>query len=215
MLIDLTDITWGIALTIWVGFVTLYLSRIIADKKGTYVARKFIHILGGGVVAVLGPFVFSSPLIPIILPYILTIYLLLHRKGKMLSWFQDKGDMGEVFFTFSFGTILLLSWVLIPSFWDPGNKLLYVALLPLFYMSFGDGITGIIRNYVYGKRMKGNWGSLGMLVLCATLGYLLLSYVGLLSGIIATVLEKYGKLDDNLTVSFGTFLFLILTLRFL
>ncbi|AWR96447.1 phosphatidate cytidylyltransferase [Acidianus sulfidivorans JP7] len=215
MLLTINDVLWGIVLTLWVMFVTLYLSKIIANKTTIYVARKSIHMLGGGIVAVISPYVFSSPFLPIILSYLLSIYLLFHRKGKMLDWFQDKENQGEVYFTFSFGTILLISWLIMPNFWDPGIKYLYVALLPLLYMAFGDGVTGIIRNYVYKKRVKGLWGSVGMLVVCASLGYFLLSIYGLISGVIATIVERLGKVDDNILVPFVSFLFLLLTVKFL
>ncbi|ARM74928.1 phosphatidate cytidylyltransferase [Acidianus manzaensis] len=215
MLLTINDILWGVILTLWVMFVTLYLSKIIAKKTTVYVARKSIHMLGGGVVAVISPYLFSSPLLPIILSYILSGYLIFHRKeGKMLNWFQDTENQGEVYFTFSFGTILLLSWLIMPNFWDPGIKYLYIALLPLFYMAFGDGVTGIIRNYVYKKRIKGLWGSLGMLVVCTVLGYFLLSIYGLISGILATIVERIGKIDDNILVPFVPFVFLLVTVKF-
>ncbi len=211
MLVSLSDIIWAIVLTIWVMIVTLYISKYVAKKSTIYVARKTIHILGGGVVAAISPFVFSSPLLPIILSYLLTAYLIFHRERNPLSWFQDKENRGEVWFTFSFGTVLLLSWILIRNFWDPGSKYLYVALLPLFYMSFGDGVTGIIRNYVYKRRVKGWWGSLGMFIVSSILGYYFLSIPGLISGILATIVERMGKVDDNILVPFIPFVFLYIT----
>ncbi|MUM65239.1 phosphatidate cytidylyltransferase [Acidianus infernus] len=211
MFITLTDIAWAIILTIWVMIVTLYISKYVARKTTIYVARKTIHILGGGLVAVVSPFVFSSPLLPIILSYLLTGYLIFHRERQPLSWFQDKENRGEVWFTFSFGTILLLSWILIRNFWDPGSRDIYVALLPLFYMSFGDGVTGIIRNYVYKRRVKGWWGSLGMFIVSSFLGYYFLSIPGLISGILATIVERIGKVDDNILVPFVPFILLYIT----
>jgi hypothetical protein len=88
--VTLTDIAWAIVLTIWVMIVTLYISKYVARKTTIYVARKTIHILGGGLVAVVSPFVFSSPLLPIILSYLLTAYLIFHRERQPLNWFQDK-----------------------------------------------------------------------------------------------------------------------------
>lgn len=215
MILTLSDILWGSLLIVWVAVVTLYISKIFAKKFNIYVARKVIHMMGGGVVAILSPLLLSSPLIPIVSAYLLTVYLLVHRKeGKMLSWFQDTQDIGEVYFTFSFGTVLLLSWILQPTFWSLDSKFLYVALLPLFYMSFGDGITGIIRNYVYKKRVKGFWGSLGMLIISSSLGFVFLSIPGLISGILATFLERIRNIDDNLTVSLVSFLFLYIVIKF-
>ncbi len=215
MILTLTDILWGSLLVIWVAVVTLYISKIFAKRFNIYVARKVIHMMGGGVVAILSPLLLSSPLIPILAAYLLTVYLLVHRKeGKMLSWFQDTQDMGEIYFTFSFATVLLITWILQPNFWSLNSKFLYVALLPLLYMSFGDGVTGIIRNYVYKKRVKGLWGSLGMLIVSCCLGFIFLSIPGLISGILATLLERIKKIDDNLTISFVSFLFLYVVIKF-
>ncbi|MFP3170623.1 MAG: phosphatidate cytidylyltransferase, partial [Sulfolobaceae archaeon] len=52
MLLTIGDVEWGIALTIWVATVTLYISKLVSKITTTYVARKVIHMLGGGVVAV-------------------------------------------------------------------------------------------------------------------------------------------------------------------
>lgn len=207
MIITLGDIAWGIGLTIWVAIVVLMISRWVYSKTNSYVARKSIHILGGGVVVILMPFVFSSPLVPIILSYGLTLYLLVHRKHKLLYWFQESDNEGEVFFTFSFGTLLLLYWLLF-RFWDPPD--VYVVILPLLFMSIGDGITGIIRNYVYHKRVKGFWGSIGMLIFSVTSGYLLLSIPGIIAGIIATLVERLKKIDDNISIPFIAFISLII-----
>ncbi|AWR99140.1 hypothetical protein [Metallosphaera hakonensis] len=214
MLVTIKDVVIGLIYVAWVAIVTLKLSKIVARKTNTYVARKFIHMAGGGVVAVTSPFLLTSPLIVIIASYLMMFYLLIVRFRKPMSWFQERGNMGEVFFSFSFGTILLLSWLLEPNFWHIGDKYLYVALLPLIFMSFGDGVTGIIRNLVYGRRFKGFWGSVGMLILTLPIGYFLLSVPGMLSAILATAVEVLPFLDDNLSVSFFSFIFLYAAIRF-
>ncbi|MEM0294308.1 MAG: phosphatidate cytidylyltransferase [Saccharolobus sp.] len=212
MLITARDIVWGIILSIWVGIVILYISKIISKKFGTYIARKAIHMLGGGVVAILSPFVFTSPIVLIIVSYLMMTYLIVSRLLKKdMNWFMEKGNLGEVYFTFSFGTILLIMYLLDSNYWD--GKLIYVALLPLIFMSFGDGITGIIRNIVYKRRVKGFWGSVGMLIFCSIVGYFTLSLPGLISGIIATIVEILPYIDDNITIPFLSFLFLYLTVK--
>jgi len=213
MLITISDLLWGLVLVAWVGVVTLKLSKFVERLTNNYVARKFIHMAGGGVVAVVSPFVLSSPLVIIVSSYSMAIFLLTRRRTKPLEWFQERDNMGEIFFSLSFGTILLISWVLYPNFWHLGDRHLFVALLPLLFMSFGDGITGIIRNYVYGRRFKGLWGSLGMFLLSAPLGFFLLSVPGFLAGVVATAAELIPFVDDNLTVSFISFLFLLGTVN--
>ncbi|GAJ22543.1 unnamed protein product, partial [marine sediment metagenome] len=69
----------------------------------------------------------------------------------------------------------------------------------------GDAITGLIRSKVYGREVKGAWGSLGMLVTCLILAYFIQPYaIGVAGAIAATLAEKYTKttnyVDDNLTI---------------
>ncbi|QIW25093.1 phosphatidate cytidylyltransferase [Sulfolobus sp. S-194] len=206
-LLTLADILWGVILTIWVGIVTLYISKIISKYTSIYVARKAIHMLGGGIVAALSPFVFTSPLVPIIASYTLMTYLIVRRiKNGIMGWFQEKDNYGEVFYTFSYGTLLLIMWVIDGNYWS--TKDVFIPLLPILYMSFGDGVTGIIRNYVYKRRVKGFWGSVGMAIVCIPLGYYLFGLYGAISGIVATIVEALPLVDDNLSIPFVSFLFL-------
>jgi dolichol kinase len=208
IILTLNDIIFGIIFSCWVAFVTLYLSRIFAKTFNTYVARKMLHILGGGIVAIFSPFVFSSPLIPIIASYIIMGYLLITRKyGRVLKWFQEESNIGEIYFSFSFGTILLIMWIIDNNFWYSNE--VWITILPLIFMSFGDGITGIIRNYVYKERKKGLWGTFGMAIFCTSVGYLVYGLIGVISAIIATIAELSTKVDDNLTVPFASFLTLL------
>ncbi|BCU67437.1 phosphatidate cytidylyltransferase [Sulfolobales archaeon HS-7] len=194
------NIVWGIILTVWVTVVTLFISRIVEKRTNKYVSRKIIHMLGGGVVATLAPFVFSTPLIIIIMSYLLTIVLLVSRLGrKGFYWFQEKGNYGEIFFTLSFGTLPLVLWIQNHQYWNMRPEI-WVAIVPLMYMSFGDGVTGILRNYIYKKRVKGLWGTVGMLIVSSVIGYIYLGLLGILSAIIATFAEILPKIDDNITI---------------
>ena len=213
-IITASDIVWGVILTAWVAIVTLYISKIISKYTSIYVARKAIHMLGGGVVAILSPFVFSSPLIPIIASYALMGYLIVRRfRDGIMGWFQENNNYGEIFYTFSFGTVLLLMWLLDGNYWL--SKDVFIPLLPIYYMSFGDGVTGIIRNYVYKRRVKGLWGSLGMAIVCIPLGYYFFGIYGAISGAIATIVEVLPLVDDNLSIPFVSFLFLYATVKLL
>ncbi len=211
-LLTFADIGWGVSLALWVVFVTIVISKYVAKRTTIYVARKAIHMLGGGFVAIISPFVFSSPLMPIIDSYLLMgVLLYVKLRKKEFNWFQEHGNYGEVFFTFSFGTLLLIMWVIEPMYWF--SKDVFIAILPLIFMSFGDGITGIIRNYIYKRRVKGFWGSIGMLIFCTIAGYLVFSIPGLIAGIVATAVEVFPLIDDNLTIPFSSFLVLYLLIR--
>ena len=213
-IITVNDVIWGVILSVWVATVTLYISKIVSRHTSIYVARKAIHMLGGGIVAILSPFVFSSPLVPIIASYTLMSYLMVRRfKDGIMNWFQEKNNYGEIFFTFSFGTLLLLMWLLDGNYWS--TRYVLIPLLPIYYMSFGDGVTGIIRNYVYKRRVKGLWGSLGMALLCIPLGYYFFRIYGAISGVIATAVELFPLIDDNLSIPFISFLFLYVTVKLL
>ncbi|BCU69428.1 phosphatidate cytidylyltransferase [Stygiolobus caldivivus] len=212
MLITIGDIVWGVVLTIWVAIVTLYISKVISKMTTPYVARKVIHMLGGGVVAILAPYVFTSPLVPIVASYVLMMYLILHRaKKNYLNWFQDENNRGEVYYAFSFGTLLLIMDILDGNYWETRN--IFIPLLPIYYMSFGDGVTGIIRNYVYKRRVKGFWGSVGMAAISIPLGFYFFGIPGAISGVVATLSEVLPFIDDNIAVPFFSFTFLYLAIK--
>lgn len=85
----------------------------------------------------------------------------------------------------------------------------WLAIVPLCFMGGGDAITGIIRSKVYGKEVKGNWGSLGMLATCLILAYFIHPYwVGAAGATAAVMAERFTKttkyVDDNLTIPLGS-----------
>ncbi|GAJ21795.1 unnamed protein product [marine sediment metagenome] len=72
-------------------------------------------------------------------------------------------------------------------------------------MGGGDAITGLIRSKVYGREVKGNWGSLGMLITCLILAYFIQPYwIGAIGAVTAVITERFTKttkwVDDNLTI---------------
>jgi len=73
-------------------------------------------------------------------------------------------------------------------------------------MSFGDGITGIVRNLKYKKRTKAWEGSLAMLICCSLIGGLKMGLVGVLAAISATLVERTEIIDDNISIPLISFL---------
>ncbi len=72
-------------------------------------------------------------------------------------------------------------------------------------MGAGDSITGLIRSRVYGREVKGNWGSVGMLGTCLILAYFIHPYwIGAAGAVTAVLAERFTKttryVDDNLTI---------------
>jgi len=195
------DAPYAAVLLLWVIFVSFYLAkkayeaairRGYPERSGTYFGRKVIHILGGGVVAVLLPIVFREPVLPLLMAIILTIAVYIpHRTGKLYRWFQDPDNMYEVHFTLAWGIIAFTLWFIDPTYW--------LATVPLLYMSWGDGVTGIIRNLRYRRRVKGWEGSLAMLIVSIPIGAVL-GYIGILSAVLATLSEKQPIIDDNIAI---------------
>ncbi len=178
------------------------LSKKYSETSARYLSRKSIHILAGGVVAIVVPFVYREPITPFVLSLILTLLLFYNRKQKkMMSWFQETSNFYEVDFTLMWGFSILIGW-----FFD---RNLWLGALPAIYMSIGDGITGIVRIIVSKKRYKGVEGSLAMLASIAPFS-VILGYGGLISAIAGTLAEKQNIIDDNIAVPIVSLLTLIL-----
>ena len=129
--------------------------------------------------------------------------LLLYARGFRPKTFRGVGGSGrpqalaEIHFP---ATGIVLIGVLWGIFNQP-----WLAIIPLCFMGAGDAITGLIRNMVYGKEVKGNWGSLGMLLTCLVLAYFIHPYwVGAIGAVTAVIAERFTKttkyVDDNLTI---------------
>ena len=186
----------------------LYLANIFYDTKVIphHVSRKLGH-LGGCVGFLLCPFLFSSFWWPLILITAFTILLLFARWRKP-TLFRGVGGSGrlqalaEVHYPATGIIIIAIGWGVMGEPW--------LAIVPLAFMGGGDAITGLIRNRVYSREVKGNWGSLGMLLVCLTLAYFVKPYwLGAAGAIVAVLFEKFTPtrhyLDDNLTVPLASF----------
>lgn len=206
----LNDFYITISLFVWVIFVVKYLSRWIHDlaiKKGyppdsaVYFARKIIHIFASGLVALSLPFLFKEPFLPFFSAIILAVYTYLpHKKDKLYHWFQKKENIYEVNFCLMWGLVILIGWFFDKSFW--------LGVIPALFMSFGDGVTGIVRNIKYKKRTKAWEGSLAMFIVCALVGWKM-GWPGLISALGATIFERLEFIDDNISVPVVSFLILL------
>jgi len=172
----------------------------INHNVAAYYNRKVIHVLAGGVVALLVPHLFSSPLIPTLFALGLAILTYIpHRTGKLMYWFQVKDNMYEVNFCIAWALGLLVLWLLL------GNPA--YAIVPLAFMSFGDAVTGIIRNTIYRKRTKSWIGNLGMALVTSIIGLYYAGYVGLAAAVLASFVEHFEippLLDDNALITVVT-----------
>jgi len=170
--------------------------RGLPHNVAIYYNRKIIHIFAGGVVAFLVPFLFSAPLIPFIMALSLGAFLYYwHWRGRLLYWFQTDENMFEVNFTIAWGLSLLILWL---ATGDPR-----ISVVPAVFIAIGDGVTGIIRNALFGRRTKHWLGNIGMALVVIPLGYFLAGGIGALAGAVASYVERYEfpPIDDNILVA--------------
>ena len=209
------DTLIAIVMMAWVIFVTVYLAKLTynyalkkgwSDHSAKYFARKVIHTLAGGLVAFLLPFTFEEPLYPLIMALIISaLTYSLHRSGKLMYWFQDPENEYEVHFALMWGIVIFITWFISKSFW--------LGVVPALMMSWGDGITGIIRNIRYKKRVKGWEGSIGMLIVSIAVG-LKFGIAGIIAAVLATLVERWNKVDDNITVPLVSLVTLLICIIF-
>lgn len=160
-----------------------------------YYNRKIIHMVAGGVTALLVPLLFSSPLIPFLFAVSLGYAIHRVRRRSLMGWFQTPDNSYEVNFCFAWGLSLLVLWLV------TANP--YYAVIPPLMISFGDAITGVIRNIVYGRRTKSWYGSLGMLAVSVLIGYYYAGNPGIVAGVVSTLVERFEippYLDDNVLI---------------
>lgn len=187
----------------FIAFLGLYLSNIFLDYGAPqYISRKCGHFFGG-VSYLLSAFLFSSPWWPIAISFVFVVIL---GGARLLRPATFRGVGGsarqsayaEVYFPLM-GTIALgVGWAWLGNPW--------LAIVPILYMSWGDMVTGLIRSAVYHKEIKGNWGSLGMLLVCLIVACLFTPYwVAAVGAVVATLTERFTPLsrwwiDDNFTI---------------
>jgi len=109
------------------------------------------------------------------------------------------------------GASVYLIWELLD---DP-----YLAIIPLLFMAFGDGVTGIVRNIKFGYRTKHPIGNVFMAIVCIPIGYYLgglsepaLPLWGVIAAIVATFVERYefGPIDDNVLITVSATIVLLI-----
>jgi phytol kinase len=124
----------------------------------------------------------------------------------MLYWFQNRNDFNDVTFCLMWGFTIFILWSITNSPW--------ISIIPVTYMAFGDGITGIVRNALFKKRTKHPLGNLYMFGICAPMGFLFaqLSSISnliiwaVIAAAVASIIERYelGPLDDNILITISS-----------
>jgi len=211
--ITLEEILISIGLFIYVMFITSILTKKLYEKyrdrvgdiRMRYYNRKVIHIFAGGVVAILVPYIYKSPLIPLLMGIALAILVLIpYLKRQILYWFQVEENMYDVNFCIVWGLTFLLSYLI----WGD----LIHGMVIISFMAFGDAVTGIVRNYFFKRRTKHWLGNIAMFLVSAPIAYYFLGVRGLLSALAASVAEhfEYGPVDDNVLAPLAAFITLLI-----
>ncbi len=213
--ISVTEVVWTIVLFIWVIIVVQPITQAFyrwAKKRGmpenkiVYYNRKIIHMAAGGLVALLVPFFFETPVLPFVLSMVLALLTYIpHRTGKLMYWFQVKDNINEVNFCIMWGVVITLAWLV----FGMTKEAYWYGVIPVVFMSFGDAVTGIVRNALYGHRTKSWYGNLAMLAVTVPIGAVAVGLPGAIAGILSSIVEHFeipGVIDDNITVPLVGFL---------
>ena len=218
----MSDIGWFIGLGVWSAVIVMaikplhayFMSKGCEDMVAVYYNRKIAHMLAGGVPIVAAPLVLSDPIWPLLGGLIgAAVLTSTHLMDRRLWWMQTKQNMNDATFSLMLGLSVYALWVYSDEPW--------LAVLPAFFMAFGDGVTGIIRNKLFARRTKSAWGNLGMAFVCLPAGYLIgaslnpaLPLWGALSGAVASFVERYefGPIDDNVLIVVASSLVLLIGL---
>jgi len=198
-----SDIINGLLLVAYNIFIIIFVSRKIGEKYGTYMARKAIHILSAGVSVLLARLIFSDWLAPLLLGSLMVAFTVFGHLRKPYGWFQITKNYADIYFTVACTVLLVVFW----------NYNVWIGVLSALFLAWGDGLTGIVRNFVYGKRNKGIWGNFAMLAVCLTLAYFMngrVGYVAFVGAAFASIVEKFERVDDNISIPFGSALVMAL-----
>lgn len=168
-----------------------YIKRF-EDVPAEYVGRKVVHILGGGVTTLLIPVFYEGYYWVVVLAaFILAGYVQLRRMWKPMYWFQIEENAYEVHFAVAYGAILAVG-VLLGNIW--------IGLVPMLFMSFGDSATGLVRAFTQKKHVKSWDGTGAMFIVCSIIGYLVLNWYGIPLAAVVSLVERIPKIDDNITI---------------
>ncbi|MDW8063292.1 MAG: hypothetical protein RMI43_03900 [Candidatus Caldarchaeum sp.] len=192
----------------WILFVTLLLTkklyqmmidRGVRHNVAVYFNRKIIHVLTGGVAALVVGFFFKTFTLVALMVAVLAVgNYLPHRRRKLMYWYQVEENMFEVHFIIMWGLVMGLGFLI-------GD--VRMGVVPILFMSVGDGVTGFVRNAVYRRRTKSWWGNVAMAAFCIPVGFWIMNIPGAVAGAAASLIEKieYGRIDDNITVPLVAF----------
>jgi len=183
---------WIYAIVLFIIIITVIYT--VKRFKNVWVNRKIIHL--SSIPAVIFYMYFFKTLYPFLFFSILFTILLTikHLRGDLSKWFQVDGNYGEIFFTFSYALTSCIFW----------NIDRVLGGLIMLFLALGDSVTGMVRSRFISEWKKHWTGSLAMLIVSISIGYILYGALGILLGVIATLAEYQPFIDDNLSIPLST-----------
>ena len=190
----------------------MMIKRGVEHIRAVYYNRKIVHMLAGGVGSFCVPILFTDFWYPLLCGILMNIFTYgAHATGTRMFWFQTEQNQNDVKFTLMWWSSITLIWVLVDDPW--------LAIIPSLFMAFGDGVTGVVRNFVIKERSKSPIGNVFMFIVSAPLGWIVagmgnpsIPVWGLISATVASYVERYefGPIDDNILITvFSTAVLLI------
>jgi len=184
--------------------VGLWISNTLFDLRVPhYISRKIEHS-AGGLGFLIAVFVFSSAWWPMILTgfFSLSLWIAHSRRPDTFRGVGGSGrnakSLSEVWFALIAVPVFAVGWLWLNQ---P-----FLTVSCLLFMAWGDCVTGLVRSEVYGKPVKGLWGSLAMIVVCLSISWAFIQpfWIGAVGSVIATAVEwSFGDVgifkwaDDN------------------
>jgi hypothetical protein len=193
--------------------VGLYLSNYFLDKGvEQYISRKVGHGIAG-IGFLLCAFLFTTGWYPMILAAGFVALLGLARIVKPdafrgVGGSSRKHAFAEVFLPGAAVIAIVIGWIWLNNPW--------LAVVPILYVCFGDMVTGIVRSRIYHVEIKGNYGSLAMILTCLLVAYFFpIWWIAACGAVVATAAEKFtprshGIWDDNWTITLSSLLVMAL-----
>jgi len=184
----LSELPYAIV-TAGVALAGLWISNILFDLGVPhYISRKVGHSAGGAAFLMCG-LLFSSSAWPIILATGFTVMLAAARLTEPSAFRgvggsgREKATIAEIWFPLVAIPVFAIAWGWL--------KLPLVAVTCLLFMAWGDCITGLVRFKVYGRPVKGIWGSFAMLLVCLAVSGAFMSpfWIGAVASGVAVLTE--------------------------
>ena len=214
-----SQILWTLALGVYVIAVA-YLTRIpyrmmvargVESIRAVYYTRKIVHMAGAGVPTLFVPLVYTDFWYPMLGGLVVGALLFFtHASNRRLYWFQIEENQNDVSFAVMWWMSLAFLWWLLGDPW--------LAILPGLFMSFGDGVTGVVRNYFIRHRSKHVIGNVCVAIVSVPLAWVVASQAdpalpwwGVIAALVASVVERYefGPIDDNVLIAIASILILL------